>query len=127
MSASSELQAEELLDAITTSVQRGDEIDAVVGSSVASHAGLDEYIGMIRALQSVLRPADPRPEFVNQLRADLLDPQQGVVERMRLTPAQLQIAAILALIAGCLLFIRRRLFGSDSAPEIQEEAVATPL
>ena len=46
---------------------------------------------------------------------------------MRLTPAQVQIAAILALIAGCLLFIRRRLFGSDSAPEIQEEVVATSL
>ena len=127
MSASSELQAEELLDNITTSVQRGDEIEAVVGSSGASHAGLDEYIDMIQALQSVLTPSDPRPEFVNQLRADLLDPQQGVVERMRLTPAQVQIAAILALIAGCLLFIRRRLFGSDSAPEIQEEVVATPL
>ncbi len=127
MTAPSDSQAQDMLEAITAGIQAGDEIETVSKGSGASAAGMQGYAEIIQALQSILTPLEPRPEFARQLHADLLDQQQGVVERMRQLPARLQIAAILALIAGCLLFLTRRLFGSESAAEIQEEVVASPL
>ena len=49
------------------------------------------------------------------------------LERVRQMPARLSVAAILALFAGCLLLMLRRIFGSETAPDVPEEAVATPL
>ncbi len=127
MTASSDSQAQDMLEAITVGIQAGDEIENVSRQTGASSAGMQGYAEIIQALQSILTPMEPRREFARQLHADLLDQQQGVVERMRQMPARVQIAAILALIAGCLLFLTRRLFGSETSPEIQEEVVASPL
>ena len=127
MPASSELQTQELLEAITVNVQNGDDIDALIGQADVSGSEVEEFVDIIRALRAALTPVQPRPEFADQLHAELLDGRDGLLGRLRQLPARVQIAAILTICAGFLLVIMRRLFGSDSAAEIQEEAVATPL
>ena len=127
MTASSDSQTQDLLEAITAGIQKGETTEAAFGQPGASAAGMQGYAELVQALQSILTPVEPRSEFGRQLHAELLDQQQGVVERVRQMPARVHIAAILALIAGCLLFLTRRLFGSETAPEMQEEAVATSL
>ena len=116
-----------MLEAITVGIQKGEKTESVSKQTGASAAGIQGYAEIIHTLHSILTPMEPRPEFARQLHADLLDQRQGVMQRMRQMPARVQIAAVLALIAGCVLFLTRRLFGSEPAAEIQEEVVATPL
>ena len=87
----------------------------------------EEFSELIQALTRAFAPVDPAVKFADDLRVDLLGQPPGLLGRLRKMPARVHIAAALALIAGCLLFVVRRLFGSDVPQEIQEEAVATPL
>ncbi len=127
MSSQTELNAQDALDAITRNLQAGDDVDNLLTQTDAASTDAGELADIIRRLHAVLTPAEPSRDFADELRADLLDDEQGMVLRVRQMPARVHVAAILALIAGCLLFIMRRLFGSDAPQEIQEEAVATPL
>ncbi len=127
MSSTSDVQAQNVLDAITVGVQTGDDIDGLVRRSAASSADVEDFAAIIQSLHSALTPVEPRREFSESLRSDLINERPDVVKRLRQMPARVHIAAALALVAGCILFIMRRLFGSDAPQEIQEEAVATPL
>ena len=127
MTSSSEIQTQDALDAVTSGVQTGDDLVELMGQSESPSAEVGELVGMIQALHSALTPVEPRSEFIESLRAELIDGRPGVVARVQQMPVRLPIAAALALVAGCLLFFLRRLFDSDAPQEIQEEAVATPL
>lgn len=127
MASSSEIQTQDLLDAVTASIQSGDDVGELLGHQESPAADVDDLVGAIKALHAALTPVEPRPEFVESLRADLIDGRPGVVERVQRMPLRISLAAALALVAGCLLFFLRRLFDSDAPQEIQEEAVATPL
>lgn len=127
MPASSELQTQELLEAITVNMRNGDDVDALIGQADAPGSEVEDFVDIIRALRAALTPVQPRREFADQLHAELLNGRSGILERLRHLPARVQIAAILTICAGFLLVVSRRLFGSDSGTEIQEEAVATPL
>ena len=127
MDSSSEIQTNDLLDAVTAGIQSGDDSGDLPAQEGAPAAEIGDLAGTIKALHAALTPVEPRPEFVASLRADLIDGRPGMVERARQMPARLSIAAALALVAGFLLFFLRRLFDSDAPQEIQEEAVATPL
>ena len=120
MASSSEIQTQDLLDAVTTGVQAGQD-------PAEPPPELRELVGTIQALHTALTPVEPRPEFVDSLRAELIAGRPGVVGRVQRMPRRISLAAALALVAGCLLIFLRRLFDSDPAQEIQEEAVATPL
>ncbi len=123
MASSSEIQTQDLLDAVTSGIQAGD----TMGPAQTPPADIHELVGTIQALHEVLTPVEPRPEFVESLRTDLIAGRPGVIERAQQMPVRISVAAALALVAGCLLFFLRRLFDSDAPQEIQEEAVATPL
>ena len=127
MASSSEIQTQDLLDAVTTSIQSGDDSAELPGRAETASAEAVELVGTIKALHQALTPVEPRAEFVESLRADLVDGRPGMVERAQRMPLRISLAAALALVAGCLLFFLRRLFDSDAPQEIQEEAVATPL
>ena len=127
MSSSSDVHAQDLLDAITVALQTGDDIDALMRQSEASSVDVEEFAAIIQSLHAALTPVEPRSEFSESLRSDLIAERPGLVKRLRQMPARVHIAAALALVAGCLLFIMRRLFDSDGPQERQEEAVATPL
>ena len=125
MSNSSDVKMQNTLDAVTVALQNGEDIDALLAQSAAARDDVDEFVAIIQALQSALIPQEVRPEFAAALRSDLLGERRGVVKRVRQMPARVQIAAIVALFAGCLLLLWRRILGSDVPQEIQEEAVAT--
>ncbi len=130
MTSSSKIQTQATLDAVASGLQAGGDLDELMGRAESPASDAGEFAGLIQALQSALRPVEPRPEFVESLRtelADLIEGQPGLIKRARQMPLRISLAAALALVAGCLLFFMRRLFGSDAPQEIQEEAVATPL
>lgn len=115
------------LDAITSRLQRGEDIDPPVALADDAQAELDGVVEVVQSLHASLKPLSPNQEFVDGLRAELLNGRTGRVRRSRRMPARLSLAAILALFAGCVLLLLRRVFGSEPAREVPEEAVATPL
>ena len=127
MSSQSDVKAQNALDTFTAGLQAGDDIDSLISQSELSSAGVEDIADLVHALHTAFTPVEPGGEFSDSLRADLLGERQGMIKRVRHMPARVHIAAALALFAGCLLFIMRRLIGSDAPQDIQEEAVATPL
>lgn len=127
MSTSDDVQLHDALDAITARLQRGDAVDPLIAQADESHNDAEEFVDIIHALHASLTPISPSQAYADRLRADLLDGRPGVVKRVRQMPARVHVAAILALFAGCVLFVLRRIFGSETAQDMQEEAVATPL
>ncbi len=126
MSTSADIQTRDWLDAITERLQSGEAIEPLPAQAEADQGELDEVLEIMQSLQASLQPLSPSQDFADGLRAELLAGRGSVVKGLRKLPARVSIAAILALFAGCVLFMLRRLFGSEAA-EIQEEAVATPL
>ncbi len=127
MSSQSDVKAQNALDAFTAGLQAGDDIDSVISQTELSSAGVEDMVDIVQSLHSALTTVEPSRDFSDALRADLLGGRHGMIKRVRHMPARVPIAAALALVAGCLLFIMRRLIGSDAPQDIQEEAVATPL
>ena len=125
MTAPSEVKLQDSLDVITSGLQRGESVDDVLAQSGAASEDVEDFVDIIQLLQASLGPQGPRRDFARQLELDLLDGRRGVVMRVRKMPARVHFAALLALIAGCLLLMLRRLFGSDSGQDIQEEAIAS--
>ena len=106
--------------------EAGADMESVARKSRGAGEG-EEFGDLIESLTRAFEPVEPAFEFADALRAELLGEPQSLLERLRKMPARVHIAAALALIAGCLLFVMRRLFGSDTPQDMQEEAVATPL
>lgn len=127
MPRSAEIQMQELVDVITTSLQDGDGVESLIANADAPSDELKEYVNIIHALQTSLVPQEPSAEFSDGLRADLLGRDVRLPGRFRQMPARVPVAAVLAIFFGCVVFVLRRLFGSDPPGEIQEEAVVTPL
>lgn len=127
MSASDDIQLHNTLDSITARLQSGETTEPLIAEVEEAHGDWGEFVEIIQSLHTSLIPTSPSQEFGDRLRADLLDGRPGVVERVRQMPARVHVAAILAVFAGCILFVLRRIFGSETAQDIQEEAVATPL
>lgn len=127
MSTASEARLRNLLESVTSRLQRGDAVDPLIEQAEEDHGDLVEIVELIQSLHASLTPMNPGQEFADNLRANLFDQRQGVAGRVRKMPARLSVAAILAVCAGCLLLMLRRIFGSETATDIPEEAVATPL
>lgn len=127
MSTATDSQTRDLLESITTRLQRGDAADQLIGQAEEDHGEVEDIVELIQSLHSALRPVNPDQEFAENLRANLLEGGPGVAGRVRQMPARLSLAAILAVFAGCLLLMLRRIFGSETAADVPEEAVATPL
>ena len=115
------------LDAAAARLQRDDGGEPPMAHTEESPGEPQAFTEIIQSLQASLRPLAPDQAFAERLRFDLLDGAPGYVGRLRQMPGRLSVAAILAVIAGFVLFMLRRLFGSEASQEMQEEAVATPL
>jgi type VI protein secretion system component VasF len=116
-----------MFDAITARLQNGDEVESLIAQSEAPQQDLDEFLDIIQALHTSLTPLEPRQEYADSLRADLLGRGPSMLRRVRQMPARMHVAAVLAIFFGCVLFVLRRLLGSETTQDIQEEAVVTPL
>ncbi len=125
MNSTSDVRMQDLLDCVTKALQQGDDVETFVQHASLPHDDVDALVGIISGLEASLIPVQPRAEFADQLRAELMNSRLGMVKRVRQMPAQVHIAAILALIAGFGLILSRRIFGSESGQDISEEPVAT--
>ncbi len=114
-----ETELMERLDALTAEIQAHEPGENALGQE-------DGIVDLVQGLQRALPPVAPRADFARELRHSLLEDAGGVVGRMKRAPARrVSLAAALALAAGCLLWLMRRLAGSDAPAEMQEEAVAS--
>ena len=70
MASSSEIQTQNLLDAVTSGIQTGDDLDEFMERADSPPPEFGELVGTIKALHKALTPVEPRPEFVESLRAE---------------------------------------------------------
>ncbi len=119
MNAASEIDTQDMLEALTAEDRLASDADAAPDPN--------GWGALIRALQRALPPVAPRREFRQALRRELLADERDAGGRRRQLPARVSFAALLALAAGCLVIMLRRIFDSQAADiaDMQEEAVAS--
>ena len=78
---------------------------------------------LTNALEAALVSRQPRESFARELRAQIENEQAGLPSRLRSLSPRLQSAAALALAAGCLLLMLRRLLGGNSSGELVEDTI----
>ena len=89
-------------------------------SSAADAREVDEFAEMTRALEAALTPRQPSAAFADELR-QRLEGEQTSASRLRGLSPGLPIAAAVALAAGFLLLMLRRLTGGDDASDLSED------
>lgn len=101
----------DLLSAVTEVMLSGDgNLDAVVKRYSVPRSEVEGFITVIRRLHVALVGVQPSRRFVRRLKQDLVGAQtKNIIDRVRYLPPRVQIAAGIALIAGFILFNRRRL------------------
>jgi hypothetical protein len=112
---SQEIRLQDWLLTVTDAVQSGDDdLDRLLGLSSAPSTGADDLFDLIRWLDMSLVEQEPSARFMARLKQDLMDEPEGVFTRLRRLPARVQIAAIVAVVAGVLLIVPRRLLNLGS-------------
>lgn len=121
MNSTSDVQLQDLLSAVTDALLMGDEqIDEIISRYRVPRSQVDGLVSIIRHLHVALVGVQPSGRFSRRLYEDLMGSQRWtLVTRMRRMPARVQIAALLALVAGFMLIARRRLI-ADTASEVEE-------
>ncbi len=123
MSSSSDVNMQNLLDAITVALQHDDDIETLIRKSAVPRDDVDGLIDVIQSLNTTLIPVQPSTKFANQLHSELMGNRLGVVKRVRQMPAHVHFAAILTVVAGFVLIGLRRILGSASTQDRHEEAI----
>lgn len=101
----------DLLSAVTDAMMAGDDnLDAVVRRYHVPRAEIEGLIAVIQRLHVALVGVQPSRRFVRRLKHDLVGTSsRNIIDRVRYLPPRVQIVAGIALIAGFILFNRRRL------------------
>ena len=102
MDGKTDVEMRELLDDITSAVQQRQDVERLARQSSLPRADVDGLVEIISELDSTLIPIEPRAEFADHLRSQLLTDGQGVMQRWREMPARVHVAALLAVMAGFL-------------------------
>lgn len=124
MNASSDVNMQNLLDAIAAALRQDDDIEELIKQSAVPHDEAESLADLIQSLQASLVPVEPTARFTEELEAQLMNTRRGVVTRMRQMPARVHIAAVLAVAAGFGLIVWRRIMGSAMTQDISEEPIA---
>ena len=127
MSTASQPQAHNPLAAARARRHHDHELDRFSAPADLPDDSPEEAAEVVQLLRAALRPMSPSQAFAEQLRAELVAGPASPVRRGRLMPMRLSAAAIVALVAGCVWFVLRRLFASPAAQDMQEEAAVSPL
>jgi hypothetical protein len=116
-----DLELHNLLAAVTDALiaDENADLDGIVSRYAVPRTEVEGLIGLIRRLHIFLVGAQPSRRFVGRLKHDLVGSRFNLVSRIRYLPPRVQIAAGIAIIAGLMLFTRRRLM-EDSRTEVQE-------
>lgn len=121
MSSTSDVKIQNLLDAVTSALQQDDNLEQVIEQHQVSREEVDTLIAVIRKLHKTLVGVEPSAKFATRLQNDLMGTRTwGVVTTVRHLPARVHIAAVLTVVAGFILLIRRRLI-DDATTDITEE------
>ena len=115
---------QDLLDEVTAALQQGDDIEALISQSSVPQGEAEGLVSVIQSLQATLVPLEPTAGFAEELGAQLMNRRRSVVMRVRQMPARVHLAALLAVVAGCGLIVRRR-SGAAASQDIAEEPVAS--
>ncbi len=115
-SPNDETYIEDKLDALTNAMLMECDIDALLRDEPVSPELMD-LVEIIRKLSLHLsgyaHQHAPREGFVNDLKADLVNDDAGMLSRLRAVPLRVQIATGLAAIVAGIMFIMRRRIMSD--------------
>lgn len=126
-SESSDRQLENLLAAVTDALL-GEEanVDVIIGQYNLPRSQFESAVTLIRRLHLALVGVQPSRKFVRRLKVDLIG-QQGnpIVNRIRYLPPRVQIAAGVFLLAGFMIFTRRRLLSDTNESVTPEVAPAS--
>ena len=124
MSASSDVNTQNFLDAVAAALQQDDDIEELIKQAAVPYDEAESLADLIQSLQAVFAPIEPADRFTEDLEAQLMNTRRGVVTRVRQMPARVHIAALLAVAAGFGLIVRRRIIGSAMTQDISEEPIA---
>jgi len=110
---------ENLLAAVTDALLQEDgDLEAIIQRYDVPRSDVEGFVGLIRRLHVVMVGVQPSQRFVRRLKQELIGESQGVIARFRHLPPRVQLAAGVALVAGFMLFQRRRMtVDSQEAPE----------
>lgn len=123
--SAADAKMDELLDALTVAMQQGDEVESLLSEPPLAADEAAGLAALIQRLCAGLVPVQPRAEFVEETRRQLLDSRPAALQRVRQIPARVHIAAILAVVAAGFGLLRcRRVFGAAAAQDISEEPLA---
>jgi hypothetical protein len=102
---------DDLLSALTDAIIADDAaIDGIVTRYGVPRGDVEPFIHLVRRLHVALVGVRPSRRFVRRLQTELLGQQRiGVIGRIRYLPPRVQIAAMVAVVAGFMLISRRRI------------------
>ncbi len=123
MTQATEVQMNELLSELTDVIIHDiDDVDAVISRYPADHSAVDDLLPLIQRLHVNLQPVEPSARFARQLRSEIQGAPQrtGLLARLQRLPARVQIAAVLAIIAGALLVATQRILGHSARHKVEE-------
>lgn len=122
MSFIPETTLQNVLSAVTDALLSGDDnLDEIVARHQVARSDVDNWLWLIHRLHTVLVGVQPSSAFARRLESQLMGPTRasGLIHRVRRLPARVQIAALIAVLAGFMLIARRRLL-EDTRREIGE-------
>lgn len=117
-SGHSELRLENLLAAVTDAMLADEaDVDRIFERYAISRVDVEDLLALIQRLKTTLVGVRPSRRYVARLKQDLVGQaeQRNVIDRWRTLPPRVQIAAMVALLAGFVLLSRRAAFGRLAA------------
>lgn len=106
----SDMQMQDLLDSLTWAVLNDQE-------EIKTTRETEDFVELIHQLKETLAAQPPSTAFVQELKQQLIHQEAGLLKRLGYTPGHVQLAAGVALVAGFMLIIRRRIIGEDEPDE----------
>lgn len=121
---------EDKLDALTNALLMERDVDALLRDEPVSPE-LMSLVDIIRKLSLHLsgyaHQHTPSDSFVHNLKADIVNDDEGMLSRLRAVPMPLRVqiaTGLAAIVAGIMFIMRRRMSDSDDQPIDMEELPA---
>jgi len=120
MTHSSDVKMQDLLSAVTDALVADEgDVDEIVQQYAVPRSEVDGMLFLIQRLHLTLTGRQPSRRFANRLKRDLIGTRKwGLLWRIRSLPPRVQIAALVAVVAGFMLVLRRRLIEYAAQEEI---------
>jgi len=129
-SAKDDTYIEDKLDALTNAILMERDVDALLRDEPISPElmGLVDIIRKLSLhLSGYAHQHSPNEGFVNTLKADIVDDDEGMLSRLRAVPMPLRVqiaTGLAAIVAGIMFILRRRMNDNDDQPIDMEELPA---